>query len=58
MRATKRLLKRQNERKRKLAQAGIKYDFEAVGYVSFFRSSPPSQKLITFTKKKANLVES
>lgn len=32
MRATKRLLKRQNEHKRKLAQAGIKYDFEAVGY--------------------------
>jgi len=32
MRATKRLLKRQNERKRKLEQAGIKYDFEAVSY--------------------------
>ncbi|KAF8807064.1 hypothetical protein BYT27DRAFT_7190785 [Phlegmacium glaucopus] len=32
MRATKRLLKRQNERKRRLAQAGIKYDFEAVSY--------------------------
>jgi len=31
-RAVKRLLKRQNERKRKLVEAGIKYDFEAVGY--------------------------
>ena len=35
MRTNKRLLKRQNERKRKLEQAGIKYDFEAVSYVSF-----------------------
>ncbi|KAF8150606.1 hypothetical protein B0H34DRAFT_801546 [Crassisporium funariophilum] len=32
LRAAKRLLKRQNERKRKLAQAGIKYDFDGVGY--------------------------
>ncbi|KAF5382201.1 hypothetical protein D9615_004254 [Tricholomella constricta] len=32
VRANKRLIKRQNERKRKLADAGIKYDFEAVGY--------------------------
>lgn len=32
MRANKRLLKRQNERKRKLEQAGIKYDFEPVSY--------------------------
>jgi len=32
MRANKRLLKRQNERKRKLERAGIKYDFEAVSY--------------------------
>ncbi|KAG6827980.1 hypothetical protein H0H92_009806 [Tricholoma furcatifolium] len=31
-RAAKRLIKRQNARKRKLADAGIKYDFEAVGY--------------------------
>jgi len=31
-RAAKRLLKRQNERKRKLADAGIKYDLEAVQY--------------------------
>ncbi|TFK21160.1 RNA-binding domain-containing protein [Coprinopsis marcescibilis] len=30
----KRLVKRQNQRKRKLEQLGIKYDFEAVGYVS------------------------
>lgn len=29
-----RLLKRQEERKRKLADAGIEYDFEAVAYVS------------------------
>lgn len=33
MRATKRLIKRQNDRKRKLADTGIKYDFEAVSYV-------------------------
>ena len=39
MRATKRLLKRQKERKRKLAEAGIEYDFEAVSYVSFFSGS-------------------
>ncbi|KAG5646126.1 hypothetical protein DXG03_004365 [Asterophora parasitica] len=32
IRAAKRLIKRQNERKRKLADAGIKYDFEAVSY--------------------------
>jgi len=32
MRTNKRLLKRQNERKRKLEQAGIQYDFEAVSY--------------------------
>jgi len=32
--ATKRLLTRQNERKRKLMEAGVKYDFEAVSYVS------------------------
>ncbi|KAJ3510342.1 hypothetical protein NLJ89_g4732 [Agrocybe chaxingu] len=31
-RATKRLLKRQLERKEKLARAGIKYDFEGAGY--------------------------
>lgn len=33
-RAAKRLLKRQKERKRKLAEAGIKYNLEAVSYVS------------------------
>ena len=38
MRTNKRLLKRQNERKRKLEQAGIEYDFEAVSYVRFFGS--------------------
>lgn len=32
--ASKRLLKRQNERKRKLEAAGIQYDFDAVAYVS------------------------
>ncbi|KAG6841476.1 hypothetical protein C0991_010664 [Blastosporella zonata] len=32
VRAAKRLIKRQNQRKRKLADAGIKYDFEAVSY--------------------------
>ncbi|KAG6849722.1 hypothetical protein H0H93_005925, partial [Arthromyces matolae] len=31
-RATKRLIKRQNQRKRKLAEAGIKYDFEDASY--------------------------
>lgn len=30
--AEKRLLKRQRERKRKLAEAGIEYDLEAVSY--------------------------
>lgn len=33
--AERRLLKRQEQRKRKLEEAGIKYDFEAVAYVSF-----------------------
>jgi nucleolar protein 15 len=33
-RAESRLLKRQNERKRKLQEAGISYSFENVGYVS------------------------
>ena len=37
-RAAKRLLKRQKERKRKLAEAGIKYNLEAVGYVSMLAS--------------------
>jgi hypothetical protein len=32
--ASKRLLKRQRERKLKLEKAGIKYDFDAAGYVS------------------------
>ncbi|KAF9466496.1 hypothetical protein BDZ94DRAFT_1319381 [Collybia nuda] len=32
VRAARRLIKRQNERKRKLVDAGIKYDFEAVSY--------------------------
>ena len=39
MRTNKRLLKRQNERKRKLEQAGITYDFEAVSYVGLFFDS-------------------
>ena len=33
-RAVKRLLKRQQERKKKLEKAGIKYNFDAVSYVS------------------------
>ena len=33
-RAEKRLMNRQEERKRKLAEVGIKYDFDAVAYVS------------------------
>lgn len=33
-RAVKRLIKRQKARNKKLADAGIKYDFEAVSYVS------------------------
>lgn len=31
----KRLIKRQEQKKRSLAQAGIKYDFDTVAYVSF-----------------------
>ena len=33
VRAAKRLIRRQNDRKRKLEEAGIKYDIEAIGYV-------------------------
>lgn len=32
--AEDRLIKRQNKKKRKLEEAGIKYDFDAVAYVS------------------------
>lgn len=32
--AERRLLKRQEQRKNKLAEMGIKYDLDAVGYVS------------------------
>lgn len=40
--AEKRLLKRQAQKKRKLEEAGIKYDFDAVAYVCFsFFSHPP-----------------
>lgn len=39
VKATKRLLKRQDERKRKLENAGIKYDFSAVEYVGLFALS-------------------
>ena len=35
-RAESRLLRRQEEKKRKLAEAGIDYDFEAISYVSWF----------------------
>ena len=38
-RAAKRLLKRQQARKRKLEEAGIKYDFDAVSYVRNFNYS-------------------
>ena len=38
--AEKRLLKRQDQRKRKLEEAGIKYDFEAVAYVGIFSLFP------------------
>jgi hypothetical protein len=31
--ASKRLIKRQNDRKRKLEELGISYNFDAVGYV-------------------------
>jgi len=34
-RATKRLLRRQAQRKRKLAEMGINYDIDVAGYVSF-----------------------
>lgn len=50
-----RLLKRQEERKRKLADAGIEYDFEAVAYVSslsqpsfFLHKISPNRHLILF----------
>lgn len=36
--AEKRLIQRENERKRKLAEVGIKYDFDAVSYVGPFLS--------------------
>ncbi|KAH9902617.1 hypothetical protein C8Q73DRAFT_635570 [Cubamyces lactineus] len=36
--AERRLLKRQEQRKRKLKEAGIDYDFEAVAYVSLYSS--------------------
>jgi len=38
-RAEKRLMKRQEERKRKLAEVGIKYDFDAVAYKKKPKSS-------------------
>ena len=41
-RAEKRLIKRQEERKRKLAEVGIKYDFDAVAYVSAILLASPS----------------
>ena len=42
-RAEKRLMKRQEERKRKLVEVGIKYDFDAVAYVSaFLLALPPT----------------
>jgi nucleolar protein 15 len=34
--AEKRLIQRENERKRKLAEVGINYDFDAVSYVGCF----------------------
>ncbi|KAK0504928.1 hypothetical protein EDD18DRAFT_1456373 [Armillaria luteobubalina] len=37
--ASKRLLKRQNERKRKLEAAGIQYDFDAVAYKKAVKAS-------------------
>ncbi|KAF8962714.1 hypothetical protein BDZ97DRAFT_1662609 [Flammula alnicola] len=39
VKAAKRLLKRQQERKLKLAKAGIKYNFDAAAYVSFLETS-------------------
>lgn len=32
--AERRIIKRQNQKKRKMDEAGIKYDFDAVAYVS------------------------
>lgn len=43
--ATKRLLKRQNQRKRKLEDMGINYNFEEAGYVRFYYISPYSSLL-------------
>ncbi|KAJ6494694.1 hypothetical protein C8R47DRAFT_974566 [Mycena vitilis] len=56
MRAAHRLLKRQQERQRKLEKAGIDYDFGAAGYV---RSSSdfPSIRLIPFCQTLPKAVE-
>ncbi|KAG7088208.1 hypothetical protein E1B28_012225 [Marasmius oreades] len=45
--AVKRLIKRQNEKKRKLEAAGIKYDFDAVAYV---RRNPKHLKLHSYDR--------
>jgi len=34
--AEKRLIQRENERKRKLVEVGINYDFDAISYVGLF----------------------
>jgi hypothetical protein len=51
--AENRLIKRQTEKKRKLAEAGIKYDFEAVAYVgAAFRTFHISLTSLYFLSEK------
>jgi len=52
-RAVKRLLKRQQVRKRKLEEAGIEYDFDAVSYVSIL-VIPTFSALTPFIEKASD----
>lgn len=58
--AEKRLLKRQAQRKRKLEETGIKYDFETVAYVSFLTvpTSCQSDPVFNRVQKKKSKVDS
>lgn len=51
-RAEKRLMKRQEERKRRLEEVGIKYDFDAVAYVGGVLLAFPQRQLINERQKK------
>lgn len=50
--AEKRLMRRQRERKRKLEEAGIQYNFDAVSYVSVVISLIPPEPINTVLKQK------